>query len=76
MAKKSSKILFDDPETIHRNGYKVVVEVMVEADDHGDAEEKVNEFMRDAILSLADDDRDMRYTYDITDVETAEIDFS
>ena len=76
MSKRSDGILFDDPETVNRSGYKVMVEITVEAEDHCEAEEKINDFMRDAILALADEDRDMRYTYDITDVTVAEIDFS
>ena len=76
MVKRSNEVLFDDPETVGRTGYRVVVEIMVEAEDHCEAEEKINDFMRDAILALADEDRDMRYTYDITDVTVAEIDFS
>lgn len=73
---KRNDLYWDDPETISRPGYKVTVEIVVEAADHGEAEEKVNEFIKDAILAQDSEDREMRYVYDITDVETAEIDFS
>ena len=69
-------ILFDDPETAVKQKFKVTVELYIDAEDHGEAEEKVHEFMRDVILAFSENsDKDMRFPYDITDIEAAEIDF-
>jgi hypothetical protein len=64
-----------DPMAAGSTRFKVVVEFILEADGHEEAQAKIHELVKEGILAMAgDDERDIGYTYDITDSEIAEID--
>jgi hypothetical protein len=55
--------------------FKVIVEFLLEADGHEEAQAKINELFKEGILAMAvDDEKDIGYSYYITDCEVAEID--
>ena len=54
--------------------FKVSVEFFLNAGSHEEATARIHELIREGILTLAVEDKETGYTYDITDTETAELD--
>ena len=55
--------------------FRVVVEFVLDADGHEEASSKIHELVKEGILAMAiDDEKDIGYSYDITDCTIAEID--
>jgi len=66
--------LFDSTEESVTK-YKVIVEFVLDADGHEEAQAKINELIKEGVLAIAvDEEKDIGYTYDIIDCEVAEID--
>jgi len=82
MAKKrfdeNDDSLFDDLNDAAEENpsrFRVVVEFVLDADGHEEAEAKIHELVKEGILAMAiDDEKDIGYSYDITDCTVAEID--
>lgn len=55
--------------------FKVTVEFFLTSDGHEEAQAKIHELIKEGILALSiDDEKDIEYSYDVTDCEVAELD--
>jgi len=55
--------------------FKVTVEFYLDSDGHEEAQAKIHELIKEGILALStDEEKDIEYSYDVTDCEVAELD--